>query len=230
MSEKICDLQTHGLRFIQSDEYFPFGTDGVELANFVEGGPRNRAIDLCCGTGIVPVLLAGKKGIPATGVELQPGPAALAARNAELNGLPIDVHVMRVQDAPAYFGRGRFDIVTCNPPYRKAGSGAQSASEYVRTARHETMLTAAEAVDAASALLGTGGKFYIVHLCERMDEILKLCIDAGLAPKTLQILRPAEGKPPRIFLLKCVAGGGSGLRVLPERTVYGTTADDYPDK
>lgn len=227
--EKICDLQTHGLKFIQRDDFFPFGTDGVELANFVDGDPDDRAIDLCCGTGIVPVLLAGKKGIPTTGVELQPEVAELARRNAGYNKLPIEIFTMRVQDAPAQFGRGRFNIVTCNPPYRKAGSGMQSESPYVRIARHETELTSAEAVDAAAALLETGGKFYIVHLCERMAEIMRICQERRLAPKVLQILRPAEGKPPKLFLLKCTAGGKDGLTVLPERTVYGTTADDYPD-
>ncbi len=227
--EKICDLGTHGLEFIQSDEFFPFGTDGVELANFVTGGSRDRAVDLCCGTGIVPVLLAGKKGIPTVGVELQPRVAELARRNAEHNRLPVEIYEMRVQDAPARLGKCAFDIVTCNPPYRKAGSGEQSANEYVRTARHETQLTAEEAIEAASALLRTGGKFYLVHLCERLDEIMSLCRAHTLMPKTLQLLRPAEGKPPSLFLLRCVKGGRSGLTVLPERTVYGTTADDYPE-
>ncbi len=226
---KICDLQTHGLKFLQEDGLFPFGTDGVELANFVRGGSRDRAIDLCCGTGIVPVLLAGKKGIPTTGVELRHEAAELARKNAEHNRLPVEIYEMRAQDAPARFGRGRFDIVTCNPPYRKAGTGERSAEDAISMARHETTITAAEAIDAAAGLLSDGGRFYVVHICERMDEIMYLCRERRLTPKELQILRPADGKPPKLFLLMCRAGGGDGLKVLPERTVYGTTADDYPD-
>ncbi len=226
--EKICDLQTKGLKFIQSDEFFPFGTDGVELANFVKGGAKDRAIDLGCGSGIVPVLLAGKKGIPTVGIELQKGVAELARRNVELNGLPIKIYNMRVQDAPSYFGKGVFDIVTCNPPYRKAGSGEASANEYVRIARHEVEMTAADAVGAAAGLLNDGGRFYIVHIPERMEEIICLAVRKSLTPKVLQILRPADGKKPHLFLLKCVAGGKSGLEVLPERKVLGSTADDYP--
>ena len=112
--EKVCDLQTHGLKFIQDDGFFPFGTDGVELANFAEGGARDRAIDLGCGTGIVPVLLAGKKGIPTVGVELQPDVAALARRNAELNDLPVTIVNARVQDVRSLFPAGSFTVVTCN--------------------------------------------------------------------------------------------------------------------
>ena len=122
--ETISDLGTHGLKFIQDDRFFPFGTDGVELANFVSGGVKDRAIDLGCGTGIVPVLASGKKGIPFVAVELQKDIAELARRNAELNGLPIEVLNMRVQDLRSRFAAGSFGIVTCNPPYRRAGSGA----------------------------------------------------------------------------------------------------------
>lgn len=227
--EKICDLQTNGLKFIQSDEFFPFGTDGVELANFVKGGPADRAVDLGCGSGIVPVLLAGKKGIPTAGIELQKGVAELARRNAELNGLPVKIYDMRVQDAPAFFGKGAFDIVTCNPPYRRAGSGEASANEYVRIARHEVEMTAADAVNAAAGLLDNGGRFYMVHIPERLEEIIRLTAGKSLMPKVLQILRPADGKKPHLFLLKCVMGGKSGLEILPERKVLGSTADDYPD-
>ena len=227
--EKICDLQTNGLKFIQSDEFFPFGTDGVELANFVKGGAKNRAIDFGCGSGIVPILLAGKKKIPTVGIELQERVARLAERNAELNGLPIKIYNMRVQDTPALFGKGAFDIVTCNPPYRKAGSGEASASEYVRIARHEVELTAADVMRAAAGFLSDGGRLYIVHIPERLDEIMRLAAERSLMPKVLQILRPSDGKKPHLFLLKCVMGGKSGLEVLPERNVLGSTADDYPD-
>ena len=227
--EKICDLQTNGLKFIQSDEFFPFGTDGVELANFVRGGARNRAIDLGCGSGIVPVLLAGKKHIPTVGVELQEKVAKLAERNAELNGLPVRIYNMRMQDAPAFFGKGAFDTVTCNPPYRRAGSGEASANEYVRIARHEVEMTAADVMRAAAGLLNDGGRLYIVHIPERLDEIMRLASEKSLTPKVLQILRPSDGKKPHLFLLKCVMCGKSGLEVLPERNVLGSTADDYPD-
>ncbi len=225
---KICDLQTHGLKFIQEDGLFPFGSDGVELANFVRGGKRDRAIDLCCGTGIVPILLAGKKGIPTTGVELQENAAEVARRNAELNGLDVTILRMRAQNAPQCFAKGVFNIVTCNPPYRKAGAGPRSASAGIDIARGEVEITAEETVAVAAALLGDGGRFYVIHRCERMDEIMYLCRSRGLIPKELQVLRTGEEKPPRLFMLMCRMNAGDGLKVLPERMIYGTTADDYP--
>ncbi len=225
--ESISDLQTHGLKFIQDDKYFPFGTDGVELANFVTGGKSDRAIDLGTGTGIVPVLACGKKGIPFTAVEIQKDIADLARRNAELNGLPIEVLNMRVQDLRKKFSAGSFTIVTCNPPYRKARSGEATANEAVRIARHEVEMTLADVLDAAAYLLPTGGKLFMVHITERLDEVIAEAAARRLAPKTLQILRPSSKKP-HIFLIKCVKDGKQGLEVLPERDVLGSTGLDYP--
>ena len=217
--EQICDLQTHGLRFIQDDAFFPFGTDGVELANFAEGDSRDRALDIGCGTGIVPVLLAGKKGVPTVGVDIQPAVAELARRNARLNDLPVEIVTADIRDYRKLFAAGSFTVVTCNPPYRRAGSGRASASDSVRIARHEVTLTLADVLDAAAYLLPTGGKFFMVHMTERLDEVIAGCVSRRLAPKVLQILRPADKKP-HLFLLRCLKDGKQGMEVLPERGLY----------
>ena len=229
--ERIDDLQCKGLKFIQDDRYFPFGTDGVELANFVCGSGKDRAIDIGCGSGIVTVLLAGKKGIPTVGVEIQPPLAALAEKNIRLNNLEniSSVFNMRAQDLPAKFARGAFNIVAANPPYRKAGSGDSSLAEEVRIARHETEITLCELLDVSAYLLGSGGKLYMVHQTERLDEVLYEAAARKLMPKVLQILLPSENKPPHIFLLKCIKDARRGLDVKLPRAVYGSTACDYPE-
>lgn len=229
--ERIDDLQCKGLKFIQDDRFFPFGTDGVELANFVEGGKRDRALDIGAGSGIVTVLLAGKKGIPTVGVELQQPLADLAARNVELNNLGgiASVLNMRAQDLMGKYPRGSFTIVVSNPPYRKALSGDASAKDEVRLARHEVAITLAEILDISAYMLGSGGKLYLVHQTERLDEVLEEAAKRALMPKVLQILLPSKDKPPHIFLLKCIKDGKRGLDVRPPRVVYGSTSEDYPD-
>ena len=61
-NEKLVDLG-NGLKFLQKQDAFRFGCDGVELANFVDGGPKDYAVDLGSGTGIITILLAGKRKI-----------------------------------------------------------------------------------------------------------------------------------------------------------------------
>ena len=227
--ESISDLQTHGLKFIQDDRFFPFGTDGVELANFAQAKLSDRVLDLCCGSGIVTVLLAGKKGVSVTGVELQAELASLAEKNIKLNNLPCKIICDRVQNLPSIFPAGSFDVITCNPPYRKVGSGMESLSDQVRIARHEVALTLDELLRASSHLLKSGGKMYIVHIVERLAEVFDNAIKYHLQPKVLSILRPGDNKKPFIFLAKLIKDGKVGLEVLPERNVLGSTGMEYPE-
>lgn len=46
---RIDDLQTHGLKFVQDTELFPFGTDAVELVNFAAPNKGSRVCDLGAG-------------------------------------------------------------------------------------------------------------------------------------------------------------------------------------
>lgn len=218
--ERIDDLQCRGLKLIQDSEKFCFGCDAVELANFVEGTPNDRAVDMGSGNGIITILLAGKKGIPTTAVEIQPELCDLAQRNVELNGLGnVARAVCTSMQEYANFNKASATIVVCNPPYRKVGSGFMQETDFVAAARHEIFVTLKEVVESASKLLSTGGKFYMVLPTERLAEAMSYCVKNALEPKILQILTPNEKKQPHLFLLKCLKDGKTGLNVLKERPV-----------
>ena len=214
--KRIEDLQTHGLRFMQDTDLFLFGTDAVELANFAAPAAGTTVCDLGAGSGIVSVLLAGKYGAVVTAVEIQEKCCALARENAQLNGLDIAVMHMPMQEF-----RGRFDIVVCNPPYIKAGGGIVRGTESERIACFEEKVTFAEVARSAAMLLSTGGKFWLIHHITRLAEVLTTLKLNKLEPKKLQILRPADGKPPHLFITECRYDGNEGITVLPERSVGG---------
>lgn len=209
----------NGLSFLQEQDAFRFGCDGVELANFVEGGIRDRAVDLGSGTGIITVLLAGKRKIHTTAVEIQPALADICRQNIELNKLNADVITTPMQKIADFLPKGYASIVVCNPPYRKVGCGMRQKSEAIAIARHEIAVTLKEIALAASYLLGTGGRFYTVNQTERLAEALALFSEHKLEPKKLQILTPNEQKKPHLFLLKCIKDAASGLVVERERPV-----------
>lgn len=208
------DLQTHGLRFIQDTDLFLFGTDGVELANFAAPTKGTRVCDLGAGTGIISVLLAGKYGCKVTAVEVQEKCCALLTENAALNNLDIKVEHMRMQEF-----NGRFDVVVCNPPYSKTGSGYPRGTDAERIACFEECVTFDEVAATAERLLSTGGKFYLIHHITRLAEVIATLKAHRLEPKRLQILRPADNKPPHLFMAECRKDGNEGIVVLPERTV-----------
>ncbi|MCH5164577.1 MAG: methyltransferase [Clostridiales bacterium] len=220
MNNKLVDLG-NGLVFLQKQDAFRFGCDGVELANFVDGGPKDYAIDLGSGTGIITILLAGKRKIRTTAVEIQPELSQVCQSNIELNNLIgiADVINTPMQEISKFLKAGCANIVVCNPPYRKQGSGMKQENEAIAIARHEIKVTLSEVVDTAAYLLSTGGKFYTVNQTERLAEAMALCRAAKLEPKKLQILTPNETKKPHLFLLKCVKDGAPGLIVERERVV-----------
>lgn len=219
--ERLDDLLVNGLYIIQHPDVFRFGCDAVELADFVTGGSRDFACDLGSGSGIIAILLAGKKGIKTTAVEIQDKMADMSRRSVEYNGLSdkIEVVNMPMQDFISPETVGKYSIVVCNPPYRKAGSGEMQKTDSVSLARHEIAVKFEEVAFVASKLLKQGGAFYTVNQTERMAEVIGLCQKNRLEPKILQILTPSSDKKPHLFLLKCVMDGKTGLSVLPQRIV-----------
>ena len=65
--ESLDDLQLAGLRILQKERSFRFGMDAVLLADFARVEDRDRCADFGTGTGILPLLLAGR-GKGRTGV------------------------------------------------------------------------------------------------------------------------------------------------------------------
>ena len=59
-NERLDDLQRNGYRIIQNSEKFCFGMDAVLLSGFTKVKPGECVLDLGTGTGIIPILLAGK--------------------------------------------------------------------------------------------------------------------------------------------------------------------------
>ena len=61
--ECLDDLQ-NGLFIIQKKNGFKFGIDAVLLSDFAKKTRSKKTLDLCTGTGIVPLLLSAKTNTP----------------------------------------------------------------------------------------------------------------------------------------------------------------------
>ena len=86
--ERVDDLQLSGLRIIQNPEKFCFGMDAVLLSGFVRAKRAEILLDLCTGTGILPLLLSAKTECAHfTGLEIQEESADMARRSVALNHL-----------------------------------------------------------------------------------------------------------------------------------------------
>src|SRR5690554_4038211 len=124
--ERIDDLQFKGLKIIQNTKKFCFGTDAVLLSHFAGVKKGDKVVDLGTGTGIIPILLAGRlEDSEIIGVEIQPDMAEMAERSVKLNKLEDRIRIVHgdLKEAPAVLGQRSHTLVISNPPYKKAGCG-----------------------------------------------------------------------------------------------------------
>ena len=216
-NERIDDLCTGGRRIIQRTDEFCFSMDAVLLAHFPRLTGREHILDLGTGTGVIP-LLAADGAAQITAVELNPVQAALAARNVQLNGLSEKITVREgdYRDPSALFACAVFDLVFANPPYRPAASGAVSMGDGRAAARHEITATLADTVRAAAYALRHGGRLAMVHLPERLGELVLALAAEELAVKRLRMVQPRADKAPNLLLLEAVKGAAlAGMRHEP---------------
>lgn len=213
--ETIEDLG-NGFRIIQGSDEFRFGTDAVKLSDFAVIHTSDRVMDLCTGTGIIPVLLHKKQPTSSiVGLEIQEQMAAMAQRSVKLNNLTDKIEIVQgdVRNIRELFPAESFQVVTCNPPYMKNNTGKQNERESVTIARHELLCNLSDCVEAASYLLPSGGRFYMVHRPERLADILSVMRAKNVEPKRLTLFAGGKGKVPRLLVIEGQKNRNSGLIV-----------------
>lgn len=216
-NERVDDLQCKGLKIIQNAEGFCFGVDAVLLANFAEVKRNQRVIDLGTGTGIIPILIAGKtEAREVIGIEIQESVANMSSRSIILNNIEDRVKILNedLKDCIAIFGKESFDIVTTNPPYKHCGSGLVNPEDTKAISRHEVKCTLEDVVSVSSALLKNGGKFFMVHRPERIVDIIYLMREYKLEPKTIRFVHPYPGKKPNLLLIEGLKYGRPFLKFM----------------
>ena len=83
-------------------------------------------------------------------------------------------------------------------------------------ARHEITATLADTVHAASYALRHGGRLAMVHLPERLGEIILALHAEHFAVKRLRMVQPRADKAPNLMLIEAVKGAAlTGMRHEP---------------
>jgi tRNA1(Val) A37 N6-methylase TrmN6 len=195
-----------------------FGHDALLLADFAAPKPREIACDLGCGCGILPLrwVVRGREEAlrKVCGVDIQAEAVEQFALGIKASGLLERVFPV-CADIRGY-GRGQsaqFNLVTCNPPYKAAGSGKASQTEPARTARHETQCTFGDICAAAARLLKNSGRLCICHKPERLPELFEEMRRHRLEPKRLRLVHKDSQSPPWLSLIEARLCARPGLVV-----------------
>ncbi len=233
--DSILDIQIY-----QHKTGYRFSADAVLLSAFVDTPRLKKIADLGAGSGIIGLLLAKKYAASEiTLIELQESLVKLAEKNVALNGLERNVRVVHQDIKTLKFGREEtlkakveerksspeekimlhsFDLVVSNPPFRKTKTGLISPSDERAMARHEIHLPVASLMKAALSLLKHHGRLCIIHLPERLAEIMDAMRAHYLEPKRLRFVHSNESSEAKMVLIEAVKEGKTGLKV--ERPLY----------
>ena len=180
-------------------------------------------LDLGTGTGIIPILLEAKtQAAHLTGLEIQQESADMARRSVAFNGLEKKISIVTgdIKEASALFGKGTFDVVTCNPPYMIGAHGLTGENDKKTIARHEVLCTFEDVAREASAVLKPGGTFLLVHRPFRLVELFGTLTKYHLEPKRMKLVHPYVDKEPNMVLIEAKKGGNSRISIESPLIVY----------
>ncbi|KGX90099.1 hypothetical protein N781_08620 [Pontibacillus halophilus JSM 076056 = DSM 19796] len=217
-------LAEEEIRIIQSPTVFSFSLDAVLLGNFA-GVPvkRGKILDVCSGNGVIPLFLTRRSNAQITGVEIQERLVDMARRTMEYNKLQEQVDFVHgdIRDMPKLLGNGKFDMVTCNPPYFQTPKVDQlNENEHHAIARHEIHGDLESIVKSIGILARSGGKVAMVHRPNRLIDLIELFRKYKIEPKRIRLVHPKHDKEANMVLIEGMRDGKPDVKLLPPLYVY----------
>lgn len=211
------------LRLLQPIKGYRAATDPVLLAAACPAEPGQSVLDLGCGAGAAALCLGRRvPGLTLAGLELQPAYADLARRNAERNGIPVEVHEGDLGRMPSALRRD-FDHVIANPPYYHAGGSPSPVAARARAMQVDTPLSAW--VAAATRRLRPGGWLTLICGADGLPEVI-----AALPPKlgsaAVLPLAAREGRAALRVIIQARKGGRAPFRLLAPFVIHAGAAHD----
>jgi len=208
----------------QHRDGYRFSVDAVLAAHFAVPKPGQRVLDLGCGCGVIGLILAHRQPqIVISSLEMQEDLAALAEENGRANGFGDRFQVIRgdVRAIGRRLAPESFDLVICNPPYRKKDSGRINQDDQAALARHELNGEIADFTRAAAFAVKNRGKVVFVYPARRSNTLLAALHEQRLTPKRLQPVYSYPGaESARLVLVEAVKNGGEQIEILAPLYIY----------
>jgi tRNA1(Val) A37 N6-methylase TrmN6 len=204
-------------KIVQDTDTFKFSLDSILLAEFADTITDSLEIlDLCTGNAVVPLILSYYYKNTIYGFEIQKSIFANALESVKINNVDNQIKLIcdDVKNIRNYFPGNNFDVILANPPYFKyQESSIINDNMEKAVARHEIYLNLDNLFEVVNYSLKDGGAFYLVHLPERLEEILSLCEKYKIKAKKIQFIYTKKDNSANIVLLKCIKGANNGLAV-----------------
>ena len=173
-NEYIEILESCHKKIIINNNFFKITNDALLLADFCNKNIKKQGIilDIGVGNGILPLLLSTNSYLKSIfGVEIQKDIFNYFKRNIELNNIN-NIFAFN-SNIKEFFPNFQFDYIISNPPYYKKNSGPLSKSKEIMISKFEIELNLEELIINIRRLLKNHGKFYVIVIPERLNDLLK---------------------------------------------------------
>ena len=184
--------------------------DPIILASIVEIKENQQILDVGCGVGTISLILKYlDKSQMVTSLDIDSGMTDLCRKNSEINDLPLDIINCGI-DFNVLKDRN-FDCIVTNPPFYAPDSFR--SSERKLTSNFET-INIKLWVSFCIKRLKNKGNFYIIHIPEKLSDILVAFGDSVGKIEIVPIYSHSNQFAKRI-IVKCKKGSREPLKILP---------------
>src|SRR5262245_14003182 len=210
------------LRLKQPREGHRFGHDAILLAAACPARARERVVDLGAGVGAAGLALALRVAdTKVMLVEIDAALAALAAENAQLNGLAARVRsvVLDVAGPASAFAAAGLEPesaarVLMNPPFNDQARQRASPDRRRRLAHAGSAETLPAWIKTAARLLRPRGTMSMIWRADRLGQVLQALAPAFGAATVLPV-HPTDREPAVRVLVRATKGSRAPLVLLP---------------
>ena len=226
LAEEIVEDRLLGgrVRLLQPAGGYRAATDPVLLAAACAAETGDSVLDLGCGVGAAAFCLGTRvDGLDLVGLELQPGYADLARRNAQLNNLGFEVHQGDIRKMPDALKQRTFEHVITNPPWHDPSAiGSPNLGRDMANRLHMDLQIW---MAAAMSRVRPRGWLTLIQRAEWLPQIL-----ADLEPRaghiTVLPLAARAGRPAKRVIVRARKGTNGPFRLAPPFVLH--EGDTHP--
>lgn len=202
-----------------SSKKYCINTDTLLLAEFsMPKIKENSVLDLGTGCGAIPLFWYSRGYDKKTiAVEIQTEACDQFQRSVRRNNLNDKIKILNIdlKNVKDLISFSPFDLITCNPPYKKISSGEHCKEGFRAKARYELECQIEDIVKVSRHLLNSFGRLCMCNRTERLTDVLVCMRSENIEPKRLQFVQYKTSKPPKLFLVEGKKDAKSGIEVLP---------------
>lgn len=201
------------LKIFQDEDYFKFSIDSILLAEYTKIGKNDKkVVDLCSGNLPISLIINQKyQNREIIAFEIQKEIFALGTETLEYNNIKNIKYINDdIKNIINYIDNSSVDVVVCNPPYFK--NSIKNENNIKSIARHEIMIDLETIIKISYSILKDNKTLYMVHVPNRIDEIILYCNKYGMNVKEIYFVNNSSMNP-TLILVKAVKNSKIGLKI-----------------